>query len=497
MSGRRIAVIGLDGMAWHILDKLFEYDAMPYLESVVEDSLRGILKSTIPPFTPPAWTSIATGVNPGKHGIFDFLVFSENNHSNIRLANSHDVGYPRIHEMLALKGFKVVCINQPLTYPIVKIKGATIISDWISPRLSYYPRSISDYIQSYKPNTPFWKFIKNPKAAVRESLNRANVINKLAQELEWDLFWVIYTEPDHIFHGNYRKIMKTKNAFIEIFQTIDNTIEIVSRKADMILIVSDHGFNEYKYTININSILHNLGLLTTTWRKTTKHLADFLADHAPEIKSVKLPTKLHSFLLRHRFLKSIIKKLYRRVTGRELTAEKPDVDMKLSKAFLLSGSSHGIYVKEHNIIDYIVHELGKIKYIKKVYKREQLFHGPYIKKAPHILVEPYFEKGYTLAGTAKVAPQAVSAGTVYGHHPEGILIAFGRNIPALWLNRPIQTVDIVPTILHYMGMPIPVDTDGTPIPDINYPQKQIKYYDYLKHWQLIRQIQLKKRKLAI
>ena len=93
--GKKVAVIGLDGMAWHILDKLFKHDAMPYLKSITEKCLKGILKSTIPPWTVPAWTSIATGVNPGKHGAFDFLIFSDN--YNPRLVNSYDVCYPRIH----------------------------------------------------------------------------------------------------------------------------------------------------------------------------------------------------------------------------------------------------------------------------------------------------------------------------------------------------------------------------------------------------------------
>jgi len=86
---KRVAVIGLDGMAWHILHRLFTYDAMPNLKKLSEKSLKGVLKSTIPPCTPPAWTSIATGVNPGKHGIFNFITLNENYET--RLVTSEDV----------------------------------------------------------------------------------------------------------------------------------------------------------------------------------------------------------------------------------------------------------------------------------------------------------------------------------------------------------------------------------------------------------------------
>jgi len=495
LSNTRVAVIGLDGMPWHILNRLFEQDAMPNLEGIIKKSLRGILNSTIPPFTPPAWTSIATGVNPGKHRIFDFLVFSNN--YNARLASSHDVRYPRIHEMLALRGLETICINQPFTYPIFKAKNMVVISDWIAPKLCYFPDSMSQYLQSYRSNTPAQKFVKHPEIAISESLERISVVNQLMEELNWDLFWVIYTEPDHIFHGYYSKILKGENPFLKVFREIDRTIETALRKTDMILIVSDHGFSEYKYTVNINTILYELGLISTTRERTTMHISDFAADHTTNVESVKLPLRIHKFLLDHPFLKSMVKKLYKKFTGRDITAKKPDVDIANSKAFLLSSSSYGIYVKEQSLVRFIIDELKRNESINRVYRREEIFHGPYVHEAPHILVEPNFDKGFIIAGTAKIAPKAISSGNVYNHHPNGILIMFGHGIPAVQLKQPVRTEDIVPTILRYMALPLPVDTDGKPLPNIDYPKKEIKHHDYSRHWRLIRQIQMKKSKLRI
>ena len=495
---KKVAVIGLDGMAWHILDRLFENDAMPYLKSIVENSLRGVLKSTIPPWTPPAWTSIATGVNPGKHGIFDFL--SVSNNYELRLVSSYDVCYPRIHEMVALRGLRAVCINQPLTYPIIKMENTFVISDWISPKLCYYPKSLSKYVKSYKPSTPAEAFIKYPKLAVNESLGRINAVNQLIKELNWNLFWVIYTEPDHIFHGCYDKIMQGDNHLLKIFEEIDKTIEIASKQADMVLIISDHGFGEYKYVINVNSILYNLGFAAKTWRKITKSHEDFLTPHGASregVERIRLPFRLQKLLFKYPFLKSVMKKFYRKLTGKELRAEKPDVDPFHSKAFLLSGTSCGIYVKDQTIIDCLVNKLKKVECIKRIYRREEVFRGPYLNRAAQVLIEPDYDKGYTIAATAKIAPKSILVETHYSHHPNGIIISFGKKIPALWLKEPVQTIDIVPTILRYMDLPLPIDTDGTPIRYIDYPQKQVEYCDYLKHWKLIRQIQLKKPKLAI
>lgn len=496
LNGKKVAVIGLDGMAWHILDKLFKYNAMPYLKSITEKCLKGILKSTIPPLTVPAWTSIATGVNPGKHGAFDFLIFSDN--YNPRLVNSYDVCYPRIHEMIALKGLKTICINQPITYPILKVKNTIVISDWVSPKLCYYPESISKYVQFYKPATHPEKFIKYPENAMRESIGRINTVNQLAKFFDWNLFWVIYSEPDHIFHSSYHKLLKGERFFIKIFQRIDETIEMISKKADIVIIVSDHGFAEYKYTININSILYKLGLLNITWEKTAKDFREFLPKHATtNVRGVRLPSRMHEFLLKRPFLKLMVKKLYRRLTGKELTAEKPNVDIHRSKAFLLSRTSHGIYVREHSLIDFIINELEKVEGIKRAYKREEIYCGPHLNKAPNILVEPNFDKGFTIAQTTKIAPDPISVGNICHHHPDGILIIFGQGVSANWLRQPVRTVDIVPTILRYMGLPLPVDTDGEPLPNIDYPAKTLKRYDYLKHWKLVREVQLRKRKLAI
>src|SRR5918992_5039514 len=69
----RIAVIGLDGATFRVLDPLMKAGAMPALASLRARGLEATLRSTVPTYTPPAWVSMVTGVNPGRHGIFGFL----------------------------------------------------------------------------------------------------------------------------------------------------------------------------------------------------------------------------------------------------------------------------------------------------------------------------------------------------------------------------------------------------------------------------------------
>src|ERR687895_2703800 len=70
----KVLMLGLDGATYSVLDPAFEAGHMPKFKSLLDRSASGTLVSTIPPYTPPEWTSIFTGVNPGRHGIFGFML---------------------------------------------------------------------------------------------------------------------------------------------------------------------------------------------------------------------------------------------------------------------------------------------------------------------------------------------------------------------------------------------------------------------------------------
>jgi len=68
----KLVIIGIDGGTYSIIDPLIEKGALPNLRRLIKSGVKGILKSTYPPLTAPAWVSFMTGENPGKHGFFDF-----------------------------------------------------------------------------------------------------------------------------------------------------------------------------------------------------------------------------------------------------------------------------------------------------------------------------------------------------------------------------------------------------------------------------------------
>jgi predicted AlkP superfamily phosphohydrolase/phosphomutase len=66
-------VIGLDGLEPTIVEQMLERGELPNLAHIRKSGSYSRLKTTYPAQTPVAWSSFATGTNPGGHGIFDFI----------------------------------------------------------------------------------------------------------------------------------------------------------------------------------------------------------------------------------------------------------------------------------------------------------------------------------------------------------------------------------------------------------------------------------------
>jgi predicted AlkP superfamily phosphohydrolase/phosphomutase len=108
-------VIGLDGGEWDIIDPLIEGGKLPNMSRLKRKGLSGPLESITPPVSPPAWTSIQTGTNTGKHGVFDFSTFDENYRR--RSINSSDRSATPFWEIMNDRGTTTGLFKVPFTYP--------------------------------------------------------------------------------------------------------------------------------------------------------------------------------------------------------------------------------------------------------------------------------------------------------------------------------------------------------------------------------------------
>src|SRR5262245_34089901 len=67
----RVVVLGLDGLDPQRVRRLLAEGRLPNLQRLADRGTFRELQTTLPPISPVAWSSFQTGVNPGKHNIFD------------------------------------------------------------------------------------------------------------------------------------------------------------------------------------------------------------------------------------------------------------------------------------------------------------------------------------------------------------------------------------------------------------------------------------------
>ncbi len=138
-------VVGLDGATYSIIDPLLKEERLPNLKKILMTGTRATMLSSTPPLSSIAWTSIATGVNPGKHGIFDFAHRESKSYEFVPYT-ARDKKVPSLWRVLSEAGKKVCIVNVPLTYPAEEVNGVMLsgfpfpsgAKDWA------YPPSISE-----------------------------------------------------------------------------------------------------------------------------------------------------------------------------------------------------------------------------------------------------------------------------------------------------------------------------------------------------------------
>ena len=133
---KKVMVIGLDGLSPDIVSRLLEAGQLPNLARLRERGGYGRVATTRPAQTPVAWSTFATGTNPGGHGIFDFLRRNPKNYLPDLALNRYEQknaflppkavnlrGGTPIWELLKSAGRGATVLRCPCTYPPDPIRG--------------------------------------------------------------------------------------------------------------------------------------------------------------------------------------------------------------------------------------------------------------------------------------------------------------------------------------------------------------------------------------
>ncbi|MFM8980602.1 MAG: alkaline phosphatase family protein, partial [Planctomycetia bacterium] len=150
----RLGVLGFDGVDERILRAYLEAGELPSLQALAREGGFAPLHSELPPESPVAWASLLTGVNPGRHGIHDFVVpgadFTPQNGmvdvTPMRLLAGRVVVRPPMArsrlcvptflERVQRAGYPVLSLRQPHLFPAPALPGARMLAGLGVPDIS-------------------------------------------------------------------------------------------------------------------------------------------------------------------------------------------------------------------------------------------------------------------------------------------------------------------------------------------------------------------------
>jgi predicted AlkP superfamily phosphohydrolase/phosphomutase len=504
----KLLVIGLDGATFDLLDPLMDQGRLPNLRRLRDQGVWGRLSSTVPPVSVPAWPTFATGRNPGKTGMYDFLVRTPNAY---KVMPSPPLRVRPFWEAIGNHGVRVGIANVPGSYPPRPVNGF-LITGMMTPSTDVeftYPPELKQELQTltggYKLDCErgWWEYAGDEDfiAEIDELIDqRFQVFNHLLETRPWDFLCLVITETDRFHHRMWKHIDPTHPAgdrcfadcFGRLYDRLDAGLgEILSRVGDQtnVVVMSDHGFGPCRFAFNTLAWLEWEGYL---------HFKKRWRDHTV-FKNLSTEAIVR-FLDRLR-LKGVVNKILPKraklaaidVVGHEEAHHNLHrlIDWKKTRAFALPlcNGYGGIFVNlqgrdPEGIVasgqeaDLLLTEIrGKLECLKNPLAAAPLrvqTHDSREIYSPDPLLQPpdliFGLDDYSLNMECKIG------GRVFGchdldyhsgsHRPDGILIASGPSFKKNEQVRGASLIDLAPTFHCLLGAPLSSDLDGRVLSEI-------------------------------
>lgn len=485
-ESKRVLMLGLDGATYSVLDPAFEAGHMPHFKRLLERSASGILTSTVPPYTPPGWTSIFTGVNPGAHGIFGFTL------GNVQqprgLVRLDRVRAPALWNVANASGLRMGVFNVPMTYPPPAVDGWAV-SGMLTPEGGgetpgnyTYPESLADDIDiaagPYRIDIKVdydqdWKSTEIIERLSRNLDKKRRALHMLLEKHgELPILFAVLEAPDRLMHVHYKyidprcehyhrpeaaPIRERAWRFFDEMDAVIADLEVWAGSEGYIVTMSDHGFGPKDKSVNINVALREWGMLAV--------------GGAGQVTSSAGVRRLA-----RRAKKALPKSVWQRAKG----VAQASIDWSRTRAFSAPIPQQGIYVnlagrEPHGIVGRSDYEAVRSRITERlksltdpddgnpvvdhVLKREEVAWGSEAGHAPDLFVvcrEYSYELSDGLYSPGVLDDyRALPRGF---HHMDGIFGVAGPDIePRDGLRASLY--DIAPTALYLAGLTIP-RTDG-------------------------------------
>jgi len=508
----KVFVVGLDGATNDLIRPWVEQGHLPILGGLMRHGVHGDLTSTIHPLTATAWTSFMTGKNPGKHGVFDFVMRKGNGY-DMRLVDSKVRDQNTLWKILSEEDFRVGVMNIPLNYPPQEVNGWLI--SWMdapgTDGVFTYPEGlgneIKDNVGEYVITVSFHVSLEEYIRQINHMIeNRSRVTRYLMDAHPWDFMITLFSATDYVQHAFWKHMDKSHPDYTEagaekfggvifdIYRKIDKELGLILEKLDSdvkVFVMSDHGAGPLRKVVNLNKWLEMNGYLVFNWGK----------QGGKGIKEAFRMGLMGLFTAMKRRLPNSVKAaLKRSMPGVRDKLESylfaSAIDWGKTRAFSMGAYGNiwlnvkgrepeGIVEEDSQyepLRDEICRKLLELKnpdngerVVEKVHRREELYSGPFVKRAPDLIVQwtdyayhsrqRFGERENTLFVDAQTMP--LSRLEMNGFHKlNGVFMAKGRGIKEDTGIEGARIMDIAPTILYICGVPIPDDMDGKVLTEI-------------------------------
>jgi len=488
-SGIQTLLVGLDGACREVLDPLLADGRLPALASVFEDGVVAPLESQIPPWTPSAWPSMYTGVNPGKHGVFDFLTFQG---YDWRVVDRSHVREHALWELLDRRGLASVVVNVPVTAPPLPFDGA-LLPGYVAPEdPTGHPAGVLDRVREelgdyrvYAPEDVTGE--EQVEWYQRLVRMRGEAFRFLAADLDPDFGFLQFQQTDTVFHER----PEDDAAVRAVYQTVDEELgkTLAACDPDTVVVVSDHGIGPLDgREFRVNEYLRDRGLLETTrgdggmpsW--TAYKSASGEEDDSPlsqrvvaaaaalGVTSQRIGAVLGSLGLRGFVLEHVSSDTVRAGTER--------VDFPESTVYMRSRTELGVRINKAgrdpdgvvspseftSVRADVVSALREARspdgsrLFDEVAPAEEYFHGPYVDEAVDVVAVPAgFENFLSASLNGDVFADPPEQ---WNHKLHGVLALTGDAVDADADLADPHLFDVAPSVLATLGVPPSERMDG-------------------------------------
>ncbi len=277
----RMLIVGLDCLEPSLLEAWQE--DLPHLRRLMGGGIYGRLESVVPPITVPAWSCMLSGKDPGELGVYGFRNRADHSYERMAIASSRDVTADRVWDILSRVGRRVALVGVPQTYPPPPVNGV-VVSGFLAPGLqsgytypSSFKRQVEGWVGEYIFDVEGFRF-ESKEDLLRQvydmSERRFRVMRGLLRMERWDLAMVVEMGPDRIHHGFWRYMdprhprhvpgsryaQVIRNYYRYLDRELGELVDVAGEQT-VVMVVSDHGAQAMRGGIALNEWLQREGYL--------------------------------------------------------------------------------------------------------------------------------------------------------------------------------------------------------------------------------------------